>query len=1078
MESLKMILEELQPTIITLCETKLAESAHGLLEETLNKKQYKIIPRYTKAGEKGMVVAVKHNNFKTIRDVTQSQLKTIISVRLSTGSNNFRVILGYAPQETADDDDRESFFNELELEIKNCEETGDSPLVLGDFNARIEPSEETPYGIPKSKNGRALHNILTEHDLPVMNFTDTCTGKWTHEVRTTGATSVIEYVAMDSILREKITSMVIDDCALHCPFGVTKTAGETITTLSDHNPIMLQLTVPRYKSNPESHSPKWIFKADGFNTMAQVFDENCDTVEVDESKPQETYNNFQRMVETTLDKSFKKTKAARKKSAFCDQLHKDYKPVCKELTKFAARGKIQREIALQYRKKLVKLNSDKISTINASKLFKRVQELSEDNKFNHQKFWKTKKSIQSSIRTCNSVYNQNGKEVFEEEEIIDAYRSEFDSRLSSVQIKDSLRNFKTKREQICDDIIELVGLNKEPDFTSDELDKVLNSLKQGKAHGPDRRPAEIYKHGGKRFRDLLLNIINMIKRTHVIPTQWEEMMITTIYKGKGTQKDLVNQRGIFLTQVICKIWERLIKLRTGEATAKINKRQAGSTTGKCPADQLFLLRSCISHAKYLNQTLYLNFYDFRQCFDKLWLQDSIISLYKLGLKNEFLALIFETNRRASISVNTPLGMSKPFTKTMIVKQGSVTASSLCSASTGELCDELVTGGVQIGKININSLAYVDDLTTANTNVTDSSSSHKTVCFFSDKKKLPLNEGKCYLLPVNCKKYDPIPHQTVNNKPVIIKDQAPYLGDIINRKGDYKDLIDDRTRKGTVVMINSIHLCSDSQMGMYAINALLLMHKSVFTPTILFNSEAWDNLTLNDVTRLKTLQLKYLKWMLRTPRGTCNAFVYLELGILPMDSLINIRKMIFLHHILNLDDDDPVKMTYQQQQVYLFEKNWAYEVRKLLKAHHLETDTGTIQELPKKTWKQMVKKAVTQETLASLNAECSEKSKTEGRVYHQFEEQPYFHHLSASRARKYFQLRGNVYNFKCNRPFQHKDDVCRLCGEEREDTNHVLNFCSKISRSSKVFVDLWDIAEDDIQELFSRLIQFELLIEED
>ena len=246
--------------------------------------------------------------------------------------------------------------------------------------------------------------------------------------------------------------------------------------------------------------------------------------------------------------------------------------------------------------------------------------------------------------------------------------------MSSVQIKDSLRNFKTKREQICDDIIELVGLNKEPDFTSDELDKVLNSLKQGKAHGPDRRPAEIYKHGGKRFRDLLLNIINMIKRTHVIPTQWEEMMITTIYKGKGTQKDLVNQRGIFLTQVICKIWERLIKLRTGEATAKINKRQAGSTTGKCPADQLFLLRSCISHAKYLNQTLYLNFYDFRQCFDKLWLQDSIISLYKLGLKNEFLALIFETNRRASISVNTPLGMSKPFTKTMIVKQGSVTAN--------------------------------------------------------------------------------------------------------------------------------------------------------------------------------------------------------------------------------------------------------------------------------------------------------------------------------------------------------------------------------------------------------------------
>ena len=1078
MESLKMIIKELQPNILTLCETKLPETSHGLLEETLNKKEYKILPRYTKAGKEGLVVAVKHNTFKAVREVTESQLKTIIAVRLSTGTSNFRVILGYAPQETADDDDREKFFNEIELEIKNCIEAGDSPLVLGDFNARIEPSDDTPYGTPQSKNGTALHNILTEHDLPVMNFSKVCTGKWTHEIRTTGATSVIEYVATNNSLQKEITSMIIDDCALHCPFGVTRSAGEVTTTLSDHNAIILQLTVPRCKSSPEEHKAKWIVRPEGFDTMKQIFEEVCDDVKVDESKPQESYDNFQKMVEMTLDKSFKKTKPKKHEDSFHDQLHKTYKPVCKELTKFASRGKIQREVAIQYRKKLVKLNSIRISAINASKLLARVKELSSDNKFDHQKFWKTKKSIQSTVRTCNSVYNQDGTEVFETEDIIDAYRSEFDTRLSSVQIKESLSNFKVKREEICDDIINLVSFNKEPDFTSDELDSVLNKLQQGKSHGPDLRPAEIYKHGGKRLRKQLLQIINIIKRTHVIPSQWEEMMITTIYKGKGTQKDLVNQRGIFLTQVICKIWERLIKLRTGEVTAKINKLQAGSTTGKCPSDQLFLLRSCISHAKYLNQTLYFNFYDFRQCFDKLWLQDSIISLYKLGLRNEFLSLIFETNKRATITVNTPLGTSKPFTKSMIVKQGSVTASSLCSASTGELCDEHVSGGVQIGKIKINSLAYVDDLTTANTNVLDSGSSHKTVCFFSDKKKLPLNEKKCYLLPVNCKKYGPVPLQLVNNKPVIIKDQAPYLGDVINDKGNYRDLIDDRSRKGTVAMINSIYLCSDGQMGMYAIHGLLLLFRSVFTPTILSNSETWDHLTSNDITRLQTLQLKYLKWMLHTPRGTCNTFVYLELGILPTKSLINIRKMVFLHHILNLDDNDPVKITHQQQQMYSFELNWANEMKNLLETHNLSTDETIIQQLPRKTWKKMVKEAVTRVSLLSLNAECSEKTKTNGRVYTQLQLQPYFHHLPASKARKYFQLRGNIYNFKCNRPYQHSDDICRLCGEEPEDTNHVLNVCSKVSRSSKRFVDLWEVGEDEMKELFNRLEQFEQLIEED
>ena len=190
-----------------------------------------------------------------------------------------------------------------------------------------------------------------------MNFTKICTGKWTHEIRTTGASSVIEYVAADNSLQSKITSMVIDDCALHCPFGVTRCAGELVTTLSDHNAIILQLTVPRCKSSPEQHNPKWIIRSEGFKTMERTFDELCDTIQVDQSNPQETYNNFQKMIETTLDKSFKKTKAKKHSDSFSDQLHKTYRPMCKELTKFASKGKIQRQVAVQYRKKLLKLNS-------------------------------------------------------------------------------------------------------------------------------------------------------------------------------------------------------------------------------------------------------------------------------------------------------------------------------------------------------------------------------------------------------------------------------------------------------------------------------------------------------------------------------------------------------------------------------------------------------------------------------------------------------------------------------------------------------------------------------------------------
>ena len=98
-------------------------------------------------------------------------------------------------------------------------------------------------------------------------------------------------------------------------------------------------------------------------------------------------------------------------------------------------------------------------------------------------------------------------------------------------------------------------------------------------------------YGGEKLLKLILYVINVIKHSQLTPKQWEMMLITPLFKGKGTRKDLANQRGIFLTQVLSKIWERLIKERTKAPLAKINKRQAGSTTNKSAANQVFLLRT-------------------------------------------------------------------------------------------------------------------------------------------------------------------------------------------------------------------------------------------------------------------------------------------------------------------------------------------------------------------------------------------------------------------------------------------------------------------------------------------------------
>ena len=61
-----------------------------------------------------------------------------------------------------------------------------------------------------------------------------------------------------------------------------------------------------------------------------------------------------------------------------------------------------------------------------------------------------------------------------------------------------------------------------------------------------------------------------------------------------------------------------------------------------------------------------------------------------------------------------------------------------------------------------------------------------------------------------------------------------------------------------------------------------------------------------------IQLKYLKQALCVPYSTPNVVVYLEMALLPMAYVIDIRQFVYLHHILMLTNDEHVKNLYYQQ----------------------------------------------------------------------------------------------------------------------------------------------------------------------
>ena len=241
-----------------------------------------------------------------------------------------------------------------------------------------------------------------------------------------------------------------------------------------------------------------------------------------------------------------------------------------------------------------------------------------------------------------------------------------------------------------------------------ELSKAISELKNGKCTDPHGFTREIFKRGGNDLILSILKIVNTIKNTKDCPSVWSNMVIQTIMKKTGSKRKLGNYSGVFLVPVSSLIFGKLLKNRISPHLAQnMTKYQTGGVKGKGVVDNLMILRGIVDHAKYLGQEPWLTFYDIEKCFDSLLLEDCINSLWKNGLVDDILYLIYLMNRGANIVIMTLFGNTRPFTANSLVKQDTSLGPILNNCSLDEMCAH--SNSYQYGTAEIKSLEFVDDI---------------------------------------------------------------------------------------------------------------------------------------------------------------------------------------------------------------------------------------------------------------------------------------------------------------------------------------------------------------------------------
>ncbi len=69
-------------------------------------------------------------------------------------------------------------------------------------------------------------------------------------------------------------------------------------------------------------------------------------------------------------------------------------------------------------------------------------------------------------------------------------------------------------------------------FKSDEVKTIIKHLRKNKAAGDDNIPAEAYIYGGQLVVQILTRFFNLLLKSHVAPSQWNNSLVTLIYKNR------------------------------------------------------------------------------------------------------------------------------------------------------------------------------------------------------------------------------------------------------------------------------------------------------------------------------------------------------------------------------------------------------------------------------------------------------------------------------------------------------------------------------------------------------------------
>ena len=235
-----------------------------------------------------------------------------------------------------------------------------------------------------------------------------------------------------------------------------------------------------------------------------------------------------------------------------------------------------------------------------------------------------------------SKINHSGELVSVATEIKELMAKEYGERLRDRLMRPDLKSFIVRKQEIFEMKMERAGRKESPDWSMEELDKVLAKIKNNKSRDFEGYINEIFKTPvvGSDLKNSLEIMFNKLRKEKLISRFFN---YANIVPKKGSKLLLKNERGIFRVSVIRSILMLLIyERKNADIDSQMSECQTGCRKGRGCKNKIFILNGIIYDvlSQKKKKPVCFQFYDYAQMFDSINLQEAISDIYDAGLDDE------------------------------------------------------------------------------------------------------------------------------------------------------------------------------------------------------------------------------------------------------------------------------------------------------------------------------------------------------------------------------------------------------------------------------------------------------------